>query len=97
MPKRGKRYMQAKSEIDTERVYHPLFRAVLRRPRTAVALSLMPILVCGVCLRFLGGEFMPKLEEGNLWIRATFPTSISLDRSASYVGRMRDMSLMPSK
>ena len=24
MPKRGKRYMQAKSEIDTERVYHPL-------------------------------------------------------------------------
>jgi large subunit ribosomal protein L1 len=24
VPKRGKRYMQAKSEIDTERVYHPL-------------------------------------------------------------------------
>ena len=24
MPKRGKRYQQAKSEIDTERVYHPL-------------------------------------------------------------------------
>ncbi len=37
----------------------------------------------------LGGEFMPKLEEGNLWIRATLPTSISLEQSSKYVGRMR--------
>ncbi len=74
-----------------ERVYRPLFRIVLAHPRTAVGLSLLPILLCGLCLRFLGGEFMPKLEEGNLWIRATFPTSISLERSASYVGRMRNI------
>ncbi len=74
-----------------ERIYHPLFRVVLAHPRKAVALSLMPIVLCGLCLRFLGGEFMPKLEEGNLWIRATLPTSISLERSASFVGRMRDI------
>jgi cobalt-zinc-cadmium resistance protein CzcA len=74
-----------------ERAYRPLFRAVLARPRAAVALSLLPIVVCGFCLRFLGGEFMPKLEEGNLWIRATLPTSISLEKSASLVGRMRDI------
>ncbi len=30
-----------------------------------------------------------KLEEGNFWIRATLPMSISLDQSAKYVGRMR--------
>ena len=71
------------------RIYRPLFAAVLRRPRLAVALSLVPIVLCGFSLRFLGGEFMPKLEEGNLWIRATLPTSISLEQSASYVGRMR--------
>ncbi len=47
-----------------ERIYQPLFRVVLARPRTAVALSLLPIVICGLCLRFLGGEFMPKLEEG---------------------------------
>jgi cobalt-zinc-cadmium resistance protein CzcA len=34
---------------------------------------------------------MPKLEEGNFWIRATFPTSISLDQSSKYVGRMRSI------
>ena len=27
----------------------------------------------------LGLEFLPKLEEGNLWIRATLPPSISLE------------------
>jgi len=28
----------------------------------------------------LGREFMPELEEGNLWIRGTFPLNVSLDR-----------------
>ncbi len=34
---------------------------------------------------------MPKLEEGNFWIRATLPISISLEQSARYVGRMRSI------
>ena len=33
---------------------------------------------CSRCAR-LGLEFLPKLEEGNFWIRATLPTSISLE------------------
>jgi cobalt-zinc-cadmium resistance protein CzcA len=74
-----------------DRLYQPLFSVALRRPRTTIFLSLLPVLVCGLCLRFLGGEFMPKLEEGNLWIRATLPTSISLEQSSRYVGRMRDI------
>jgi cobalt-zinc-cadmium resistance protein CzcA len=32
-------------------------------------------------VRSLGLEFLPKLEEGNLWIRATLPQSISLEDS----------------
>ena len=55
------------------------------RSRSAPALVLAS-LVGG---SFLGREFMPKLEEGNFWIRATLPTSISLEQSAKYVGRMR--------
>jgi heavy metal efflux system protein len=34
---------------------------------------------------FLGGEFMPELEEGNLWIRGTFPVNISLDEVSDKV------------
>jgi cobalt-zinc-cadmium resistance protein CzcA len=71
------------------RVYAPFFDAALKRPKAALAFALIPIGLCVVLFPFLGGEFMPKLEEGNFWIRATLPTSISLDQSAKYVGRMR--------
>lgn len=37
----------------------------------------------------LGLEFLPKLEEGNLWIRATLPPSISLEEAQGYTNRMR--------
>ena len=36
-----------------------------------------------------GLEFLPHLEEGNLWIRATMPPSISLEEGNGYVNRMR--------
>jgi cobalt-zinc-cadmium resistance protein CzcA len=73
------------------RVYNPLFDAALRWPKYAVALCTIPIIACVVLFPLLGREFMPKLEEGNFWIRATFPMSISLEQSSSYVGRMRDI------
>ncbi len=62
---------------------------VLRRPytillRSAVRFCIPLVAVFCVLLALsvwlsanLGGEFMPKLEEGNLWVRATMPMSIS--------------------
>ncbi len=41
--------------------------------------------------RSLGLEFLPHLEEGNFWIRATMPTSVSLEEGNSYVNAMRRM------
>jgi cobalt-zinc-cadmium resistance protein CzcA len=73
------------------RLYSPLFCACLRRPKTALSLSMLPIIAAGALLPLLGGEFMPKLEEGNFWIRATFPTSISLEETAKRVSRIRDI------
>src|SRR5262249_301252 len=37
----------------------------------------------------IGGEFMPKLEEGNLWIRATLPQDVSFDYAAQLADEMR--------
>ena len=34
-------------------------------------------------------EFLPKLEEGNMWIRAVMPASISLEAGNDYANRMR--------
>jgi len=72
------------------RVYRPIFRFALRRKKAAVILVLVPValgLTSGLLL--LGREFMLKLEEGNFWIRATLPLSVSLEQSSKYVGRMR--------
>ena len=40
---------------------------------------------------FLGHEFMPELEEGNLWIRGTFPVSTSLDEMHEKVKIVRSI------
>ena len=37
----------------------------------------------------IGLEFLPKLEEGNMWIRAVMPASISLEAGNEYANRMR--------
>jgi len=39
----------------------------------------------------LGGEFMPQLEEGNLWIRALLPRTVSLEASARMAPRLREV------
>ena len=37
----------------------------------------------------LGAEFLPVLEEGNLWVRATMPGTISLEEGNGTVNRIR--------
>src|SRR5262249_12308847 len=39
----------------------------------------------------LGGEFMPQLEEGNLWIRAILPRTASLEEAARLAPRLREV------
>ena len=73
--------------------YQPLFAFALRRKYIAIAIAVFPVVLAFAGGSLLGREFMPKLEEGNFWIRATLPMSISLDQSAKYVGRMRSIVL----
>jgi cobalt-zinc-cadmium resistance protein CzcA len=71
------------------KAYNPFFDAALRRPKLSLFVRLIPILLGIALFPLLGRDFMPKLEEGNLWIRATMPMSISLEKSAEYTTRMR--------
>src|SRR5712675_975738 len=71
------------------RLYVPVLNWAVgnRRPVMAGAVGLAVMtLVFG---RLLGLEFLPKLEEGNLWIRATLPPTISLQEGNAYVNEMR--------
>jgi cobalt-zinc-cadmium resistance protein CzcA len=71
------------------RFYRPLFAFVFARPALAIFTAVAPVVLVFAAASHLGREFMPKLEEGNFWIRATLPMSISLEQSSQYVGRMR--------
>ncbi|MDQ2928646.1 MAG: CusA/CzcA family heavy metal efflux RND transporter [Pseudomonadota bacterium] len=57
---------------------------------TTVAATLL-LLGSLLLLPFIGGEFMPHLDEGALWVRATMPYSISFDESAKITPRIRDI------
>jgi heavy metal efflux system protein len=71
------------------RAYEPALEFVLANRIIAfTGLALIGLLAV-LALRSLGLEFLPKLEEGNLWVRATFPQSVSLEDSDTYVNRMR--------
>lgn len=59
--------------------YHDLFVKILKRPKLTVGIISAIIIVGLACFPFLGAEFLPKLEEGNIWARATMPLTISLD------------------
>jgi heavy metal efflux system protein len=71
------------------RIYEPALEfALANRIITFFGLALVAMAAL-LAVRSLGLEFLPKLEEGNLWVRATFPQSISLEESDIYVNRMR--------
>jgi len=63
----------------------------LARPwKTTIAAT---ILLAGslLLIPFMGAEFMPHLDEGALWVRATMPYTISYDESAKITPQIRDI------
>jgi len=39
----------------------------------------------------IGGEFLPHLDEGALWVRATMPYTISFEEAAKFAPQVRDL------
>ncbi|WP_137861689.1 MULTISPECIES: CusA/CzcA family heavy metal efflux RND transporter [unclassified Sphingomonas] len=83
------------SEVETwivrklRAVYQPAVRfAIANRLLT---LGSGAALLMSACLATwtLGVEFLPKLEEGNMWIRATMPASVSLEEGQRVVNEAR--------
>src|SRR5712672_1341496 len=73
------------------RVYSVVLPLAVRRYHAAAAIALAFLVVCALLGARLGSEFLPKLEEGNLWIRALLPPTITLEAGMESVARMRDV------
>ncbi|HET9064808.1 MAG TPA: CusA/CzcA family heavy metal efflux RND transporter [Gemmatimonadales bacterium] len=63
----------------------------LRIPRTIIAGSVAIFAGALLLTGGIGAEFMPHLDEGALWVRATMPSTISLDASSRIVPEIREV------
>ena len=71
------------------RIYNPLLRFALVNRTLMIALGIAFVASAGLLATRLGSEFMPALEEGNFWIRASMPTTLSLEDGETATRKMR--------
>jgi cobalt-zinc-cadmium resistance protein CzcA len=63
----------------------------LANPWLTTAAATAVLIVSLLLIPFIGAEFMPQLDEGALWVRATMPYTISYDESAKITPQIRDV------
>lgn len=73
------------------RLYYMVLNWALDHRKTVVIFACGLLAITLVALGSLGGEFMPALEEGNLWVRATMPVDISFDQAARLTSDIRSI------
>ena len=74
------------------RYYGKIVEYLLKRARL-VLLTGSVVILAGFVIGFniIGTQFLPKLDEGNLYIRITFPYSISLSKTHENAKKVRDV------
>ena len=61
----------------------------LDRPKTVLAIATLIFGATLLLVPFIGGEFMPHLDEGALWVRATMPYTISFEEASKIAPQVR--------
>ncbi len=73
-------------------VYRPVLKWSMNNRMKVALIALAAVGFSLIGSTMLGTEFLPPLEEGNIWVRATaLPTSISLDQSVKLAHGLRKL------
>ena len=75
------------------RTYTPVLRWSQAHVKIAIAAGILFLAISALAGTRLGSEFLPALEEGNFWIRAAMPPTISLDAGTEPTRKMREILL----
>jgi cobalt-zinc-cadmium resistance protein CzcA len=75
------------------RVYTPLLRWSLDRRWIMVSIGVVFLIATGALSTRLGSEFLPALEEGNYWIRASMPPTMDLNSGTEATRKIREILL----
>ena len=78
-------------------VYNPALRFALDRRALAVGIGIVFLALSAFLGARLGSEFLPHLEEGNFWIRASMPITLSLEDGEAAARKMREIFLRHSE
>ncbi len=73
--------------------YTPVLRWALNNLKAAVTVGVVFMILSVLAASRLGSEFLPALEEGNFWIRAAMPPTLSLDAGTAATRKMREILL----
>ena len=73
--------------------YTPVLRWALGNLTVAVTIGVVFLAVSFLAATRLGSEFLPALEEGNFWIRAAMPPTMSLEAGTESTRKMREILL----
>ncbi|WP_353103267.1 CusA/CzcA family heavy metal efflux RND transporter [Myroides odoratus] len=68
---------------------YKMFNWSFYHKKLTFALFGLILVVCGVRFHYYGSEFLPKLNEGAIYIRATLPSSINLNESVRLANEMK--------
>ena len=74
-----------------QRLYAPMLRFTMQTKKLCIALALAALAGAGGMLMIVGSEFLPKLDEGALWVRIHMPQSISPTEAARITREARAM------
>ncbi|MBC7673657.1 MAG: efflux RND transporter permease subunit, partial [Polaromonas sp.] len=72
-----------------QRVFAPVLDWALARPKKVLITAGVLLVLTGVIGLHLGTEFLPELDEGNIWLTVTMPVGISLDAAKNIERQVR--------
>ena len=72
-----------------KREYRAELKWCLDRPNLTMVLATIIFGASLLLIPYIGGEFMPHLDEGALWMRATMPYTISYEEAAKFAPQIR--------
>jgi cobalt-zinc-cadmium resistance protein CzcA len=75
------------------RIYVPTLQWSLNHRKTMLIVGVLFLAFTGLLSLRLGSEFLPALEEGNLWIRASMPPTIGLEAGEPATHKTREILL----
>ncbi|MEI6145193.1 MAG: CusA/CzcA family heavy metal efflux RND transporter [Methylococcales bacterium] len=70
--------------------YRSILEWVLKHSRTVFISAVITLLLSFMSVKLIGTEFMPKLDEGNIWLTITLPTPVSLTTAKEIEREVRE-------